>query len=147
MSTEFRIVVLTICFTTLAALSGCAYFEQLRADREKAQVDVLRICERLPIPDEFVFKKKLDSVDIAKVAYFRDYQSSRPCSEVGAPFREHLLAQGWDPNEMSVRDAGGGLVVTSFEFRKGEYKVVVECEKNPQFTVRSVVVSCSRGLP
>lgn len=126
---------------------SCAYFKELRAHRNKAEADLDAICKNIPIPSDFVEADSEKSLDIEKVAIFKNYRSYSTCDVVGEHFRNYFIEKGWNREQIKVRQSRGGMETLDFDFRDGEYLISVACQNDVKDEARKQIgLSCSWGL-
>jgi hypothetical protein len=135
-----------LIFILLTQIS-CSYFQELKEERKKAESELTVICKNILIPSDFVEIDSEKHLDVSKVAIFKSYKSTSTCKVAEEHFRKYFIGEGWDPNQMQVRQRRGGMKMINFDFRNREYLVSVECQNDVDDEAeKQIVVSCSWGL-
>ena len=80
----------------------------------------------MAIPDYLTETDSSTTIDLGKVVYFKIYRSNAKCESAGQ--FSYFLAQGWDKDRMTPRINKGGMKTISFDFRRDDYLVNVECQ-------------------
>jgi hypothetical protein len=126
---------------------SCSYFQGLRERRNKAEAELEAICDKIPIPNNFVAVSSDKTLDVGKVAIFRRFSTSASCEAARQGFFTHFLNEGWSPNQMEIEQSRGGMKSLDFIFRNNDYVVWVACQNDvSDESDKQITLSCSWGL-
>lgn len=130
--------------TQVIGFSSC---QKLDTSKNKTLVELESICENIPIPNNYTFVNSEKSVDIGKVAVFKNFKSNDSCENTKEHFFNYFINSGWDRNRMEVEQTRGGMITLDFTFRTKNYVVNVSCQNDvAENSEKQIGFSCSWGL-
>ena len=126
---------------------SCSSFQDLSEQRNKAEIALAVICEKLPIPSDFVDIGSDKTLDLGKVVITRRFKSKKSCEFVRENFFSHFIKEGWKRDQMTEEQSRGGMESLDSIFRDNDNVVWVACQNDiDDKNEKQIIVSCSWGL-